>query len=67
MDIWDLPQNSLDDVSIDDDLHGEKINMGIAIAVPATKIIDTLNHPDLVGMRQLVEEKNLRMDYPTID
>jgi hypothetical protein len=54
--------------NIDSGLHvltEEKINMGIAIVVPAARIIDAVNHPDLVAIRHLVltrESENWQTD-----
>jgi hypothetical protein len=48
---WDLPAGRKNDFSINDDLLG-KVNMGIAIVVPAKKILEVLNHPELIEMRE---------------
>lgn len=50
---YDLPQP---DELIEDAAQVQQINRGIALVVPADKIIETLNHPRLVEMR----EKNVR-------
>lgn len=36
---------------------GEGVNVGIAIVIPATKIIETINHPELVEMRRMMERE----------
>lgn len=55
---WDIPSDQFN--KVDFRIAGkkdEKINLGIAIVVPATKIIEALNHPELVAMRQEVERR----------
>ena len=60
---WDIPPRNMDDVmQADEDVLG-RVNMGIAIVVPAKKILEVLNQPHLVESRrqrdeQLKKEKN---------
>jgi hypothetical protein len=49
---WDIPSSEIDRPVrhlIHDPRHG--VNMGIAVVVPAYKIIEALHHPELVAMR----------------
>jgi hypothetical protein len=57
---WDLP------VSFSDSEQAEAVNMGVAIIVPAKKILETLHHPELVAMRKEYFEKVKKND-PTPD
>jgi hypothetical protein len=45
---WDIPSSEKNDI-----VHDERglVNMGIAIVVPAQKIVDTLNLPQLQHQR----------------
>jgi len=50
---WDLPPSAKNDVVGDDIM--KSVNMGIAIVVPAHKIIETLEQPELVEQRKELE------------
>lgn len=55
---WDVPVHRVEDgISMDANLFDsiERINMGIAIVVPAKKLLEVLNHPELVQMRANLE------------
>jgi hypothetical protein len=52
---WEIPTRNKNDLLMNDDLSG-KVNMGIAIVVPAKKILEVLYHPDLVKMRAQFEK-----------
>ena len=58
---WDLPKgfSSL--------IQGETTNMGISIVVPAHKIMEILNHPELVDMRKKTDEEIAKENLPTPD
>lgn len=49
---WPVDSEEIED-AISEDLTKtiHKVNMGIAIIIPASKILETLNHPDLVANR----------------
>ena len=55
---WDIPTKNKSDLLMADDLFG-KVNMGIAIVVPAKKIREVLNQPELAKERERLEEKPL--------
>src|SRR5437879_13372135 len=58
---WDLPKgfSSL--------IQGETTNMGISIVVPAHKIMEILNHPELVDMRKKTDEEIAKENLQTPD
>lgn len=54
---WDIrpeEKNAYVDGATD---QAEAINMGIAIVVPATKLLEVFSHPELAQMRQATEER----------
>lgn len=50
---WDAPEDGVY-------VHAEKVNMGISAMVPAQKIADIINHPELVEMRKKWDEDILK-------
>jgi hypothetical protein len=55
---WDIPAKNKNDLMMADDLFG-KVNMGIAIVVPAKKIREVLNQSELMKDRERIEEELL--------
>lgn len=55
---WDIPVSNADLV-IEDDPDRERVNMGIAIVVPAANILEVINQPEIAEIRKK-EEKRLR-------
>jgi len=55
---WDIPPEARDDdvPQADEDAQA-KVNMGIAVVVPATKILEVLNQPALVEKRKTRDEE----------
>jgi hypothetical protein len=53
---WDIKESEMNSPKI---THDQKrgVNLGIGIVVPAEKIMDTINHPELREMRDALEEK----------
>jgi hypothetical protein len=64
---WDLaPSAKNDAILMDEDTVG-RVNMGIAIVIPAQKIMEVLNHPELVEIRRKNDEKMRKARLPTPD
>lgn len=61
---WDRDERADDNIT--EDIDGGKVNMGIAIVVPATKILEIINQPELVERRQaemdVVKKKQLPVE-----
>ncbi|MGH6790497.1 MAG: hypothetical protein ACRECC_12555, partial [Pseudolabrys sp.] len=55
---FDVP-NLNEDVVADDDEPERSVHTGIGVVVPLSKILETINHPDLVAMRKKIV-KDLR-------
>ncbi len=49
---WDVPTDRMFDTAQDTDAENQRVNMGIAVVVPAWKILEVLNHDDLVAWRR---------------
>lgn len=45
----------------------EAVNMGISVVVPAQKIWEVLHHPELIKMRERIDDQLERENYPTVD
>lgn len=64
---WDIaPQKKNNAVLMDKDTFGS-VNMGIAIVIPAKKILEVLNQPELVEMRRRGEEEIRSQTMPKLD
>ncbi len=64
---WDIPPQSKNDATrVDEDTYGQ-VNMGIAIVVPAKKILEVLNRSELVEMRRATDERRRKEKIPTPD
>jgi hypothetical protein len=65
---WDIKESDMNKASVEHDgKHG--VNMGIAIVTPATKILEILNQPGMVKIRELCDEDlgRLRKNVPRSD
>jgi len=64
---WDIPVTDLDTPS-EDATNTQRVNMGIAIVIPVTKILEVINSKELLEARAKVTEerrKELSGDVPT--
>ena len=62
---WDRGESEFDDVT--EDVDGGKINMGIGIVIPATKIVEIINQPKLLEKRKTVMNERKKNVLPTED
>ena len=62
---WDVKESELNSVEIIPSARG--VNVGIAVIVPAYKIIETLNQPVLLAQREQADEALRRRITPTPD
>jgi len=63
---WEIRESDLNKVFITHvGQHG--VNLGIGIVVPAYKILDIINRPELQQMRQEVTDKLTRSSVPGMD
>jgi hypothetical protein len=57
---WSIRPEDVNETRIEvksEKIDKEAANMGIAITVPAKKIMEVLNHPELVELRRVLDEK----------
>jgi len=64
---WDLPNEVKRSSTVQDTPGGDSINMGIAIVVPASKILETLNVQELVDMRNQADKEREEENLPVAD
>ena len=65
---WDIPPERMhDEATADAEETVGRVNMGIAIVVPAKKILEVLNQPRLVEGRRQEDERIRRERQPTLD
>jgi hypothetical protein len=63
---WDIRESELNKAFISHDRkHG--VNLGIGIVVPAHKILETINRPELVQIRKETTERLTRRSVPGMD
>jgi hypothetical protein len=63
---WDIKESDLNKINfIHDSQRG--VNLGIAIVIPAYKILEVLNSPVLVRMRERAEKRLLDAIAPKPD
>lgn len=58
---WEIPAEQKNDLA---NLEDRLVNMGIAIVVPAKKIMEVLNQPKLREERLRIDEEDLRKGQP---
>ncbi|MCH8063984.1 MAG: hypothetical protein IH861_15935 [Chloroflexi bacterium] len=66
---WDVPVEMVNDKAgdIEDQAASQAVNLGIAIVVPAKKIMEVLNRTELVEMRAKADEEHRKTLEPTFD
>jgi hypothetical protein len=62
---WDIRESELNKAAIVHDRRG--VNLGIGIVVPAGKILETINAPSALELRDVMEQKILRKSIPRTD
>lgn len=62
---WDIPIDTKSDIEDIDSIA--PINVGIAIVIPAKKILEVLNQPSLIEVRRQGDEKRRKETMPTLD
>jgi hypothetical protein len=62
---WDVKESEINQVRIEPTRNG--VNIGIAIVIPFSKVIETLNRPELVEGRRQAEEELARKTSPIAD
>lgn len=63
---WDVEESEINNPKVNQN-RKQGVNYGIAIVVPAIKIYETLNRPELVKMRQEQEEAEVAKGIPDTD
>jgi hypothetical protein len=56
---WDINEADINRYDLGHSRRG--VNVGIGIVIPAKKILELLNDPDLVGIRERAEQRTLEM------
>jgi hypothetical protein len=62
---WDVKESEINQVRLGHDRTG--VNLGIAIMVPISKILETIHQPLLAELRREEEEEYLHRHAPTMD
>src|SRR5207253_7959318 len=59
---WEVPEDA-------NPVLTEAVNMGLSVVVPAPKILEIINHPELMEMRRAVHEnrKQEKAKWTTLD
>jgi hypothetical protein len=63
---WDIKEADINKPSAMPDAK-RGVNYGIGVVVPAYKILEVINHPKLVALREKNETEILRATSPTPD
>lgn len=53
---WDIAAKQKNEILFSQDREGA-VNLGIALVVPATRILETINHPELLAMRKEAHDR----------
>ena len=66
---WDIPPANKNDIQIDYDSKSS-VNMGIAIVIPATKILEVLYHEEFIKIRNQYDKEmkdKTPLDYDVLN
>jgi hypothetical protein len=63
---WDIKESEMNKASFEQD-RKRGVNLGIGIVVPAIKILETINSPELVDVRMRAEKKVINKMIPGTD
>jgi hypothetical protein len=63
---WDIRESQINETVITQDRQ-RGVNMGIAIVVPASKILETINQPKLIEQRKLADDLERKRNVPGLD
>lgn len=62
---WDVEESEINEVNFQPAAHG--VNLGIAIVIPAAKILETINLPELAQQREEIETLKRSQTDPMMD
>jgi hypothetical protein len=63
---WDTPEDEIDVAQDNESYRKEQVNMGVAIVVPAHKIIETICQPAILARASGAIDKVLAEDHPIV-
>jgi hypothetical protein len=55
---WDIGVNEINSILVDSNARTPGVNMGIGIVTPAKKLLETLNHPEILEAMKTVEDQH---------
>jgi hypothetical protein len=63
---WDVKESDINSADLQHDAK-RGVNMGISVVVPAHKLLEVINHPELVAMRKVADYEFLENARPKPD